>query len=286
MIDRDGDLFERNVPERPLVRTPEASKRPDAERTISRERQAIRGPGYICRLSPAELETMGDIGRFRTVAEKDVLRFRYQGNAYESKEDIQSLVDQGLVRRKGVWTGKKGEHLSVLVLTESGRSLLNREVEKGSSQQVYSGFVKPAEVHHDAAIYRMYQAEAAKIAQAGGRIRRVVLDYELKRNVYRPLAKARSLPPIEYARKQAAVAAQNKLKVIGGKVLLPDLRIEYDTPKGDRIHVDLELATHHYRGSQMRAKAEAGFKMYAPAESAGHLTSAFDPELTAPIFSL
>ena len=105
-------------------------------------------------------------------------------------------------------------------------------------------------------------------------------------SISRSPARREPLPPLQYARKQAEVAAQNRLKVIGGKILLPDLRIEYDTQEGDRAHVDLELATHHYRGSQMRAKAEAGFKMYAPAESAGHLTSAFDPELTAHIFSL
>jgi len=47
----------------------------------------------------------------------------------------------------------------------------------------------------------------------------------------------------------------------------------------------LELATHHYRAAMMRGKAEAGFKMYAPADSAAHLSAAFDPELAARIFS-
>ena len=60
-----------------------------------------------------------------------------------------------------------------------------------SGQKLYAGFVKPGEVAHDAAIYRMYQAEAARIEKAGGKIRRVILDYELKQKVYSPLAKAK-----------------------------------------------------------------------------------------------
>jgi hypothetical protein len=134
----------------------------------------------------------------------------------------------------------------------------------------------------------MYQAEAARIAREGGRARRVVLDYELKQQVYAPLAKAKAkaMPPLEYARLQKEVAGQNKLKVIRGRILLPDLRVEYETKDGERTHVDLELATHHYRGAAMRGKAEAGFKMYAPQDSVARLTAAFDPKFMAEILSL
>jgi hypothetical protein len=115
-----------------------------------------------------------------------------------------------------------------------------------------------------------------------------VLDYELKQRVYAPLAKARAsgASPSAYARRQAEVAGDNNLKVIRGRILLPDLRIEYDTQDGTHSHVDLELATHHYRGAHMRGKAEAGFKMYAPQDSVARLTAAFDPEFVAQIFTL
>ena len=156
-----------------------------------------------------------------------------------------------------------------------------------SGQALYSGFVKPAEVRHDAAIYRMYQAEKQKIEKTGGRIRRVVLDYELKQKVYSPLAKARHLPPLEYARRQAEVARQNGLTVIEGKIPLPDLRIEYEGPSGDLARVDLELATEHYHGPALQAKAQAGFKMYAADGSASKLSRVLeDREITAAILSL
>jgi hypothetical protein len=101
----------------------------------------------------------------------------------------------------------------------------------------------------------------------------VAVDYELKKNVYKPLAKARNLPPLEYAKRQAEVAADNELKVIDGKIPLPDLRIEYETAEGDMAKVDLELATEHYHGAHAARKLKAGFKVYADPASASRLNA-------------
>ena len=49
-----------------------------------------------------------------------------------------------------------------------------------SRQRYYAGLVKPAEVAHDLAIYPAYKREAERIEKAGGRIKRVVIDYEFK----------------------------------------------------------------------------------------------------------
>jgi hypothetical protein len=202
------------------------------------------------------------------------------------RQDLRSLRSQGLIQTRAIWSGPKSQKLALVALTKQGKKLLE-EGGSRSDQAVYSGFVKPAEVRHDSAIYRMYQIEKQKLEQAGGRIRRIVLDYELKQKVYSPLAKAKGLPPLDYARRQAEVARQNGLTVIDGKIPLPDLRIEYDTPTGDSAHVDLELATGHYHGPALQAKAEAGFKMYAADDSASRLTRVLeDREITASILSL
>ena len=80
----------------------------------------------------------------------------------------------------------------------------------------------------------MYQVEAAEIEKRGGSVKRIVLDYQLKKNVYKPLAKARNLPPLEYAKRQAEVAGQTmNLKVVDDKIPLPDLGIEYETSEGN-----------------------------------------------------
>jgi hypothetical protein len=138
---------------------------------------------------------------------------------------------------------------------------------KSSRQSVYAGFVKPREIAHDTAIYRLYQAEAARIEREGGRTTRVVLDFELKKGAYAPIARARRISVAEYRRKQADVARENCLKVVDGKIRFPDLRIEYETSRGEAARVDLELATEHYRGDHMATKDRAGFKICAERSS-------------------
>jgi len=97
----------------------------------------------------------------------------------------------------------------------------------------------------------------------------------LKKRAYSPLAKARDLPPAEFADRQRSVAQENDLPLVDGRLVLPDLRIEYQSRDGQEQHVDLELATRNYRSQHLRAKAAAGFRMYADASS-GALASALD----------
>ena len=106
---------------------------------------------------------MADIGRFRTVSTEDLARERYSGDAAKMRQDIRHLSSQKLVRTRSVWLGKDKERLEVVTLTRRGKQVLERSGEQGT---FYAGFVKPAEMAHDAAIYRMYQAEAARIAKA------------------------------------------------------------------------------------------------------------------------
>jgi hypothetical protein len=113
----------------------------------------------------------------------------------------------------------------------------------------------------------MYHAEAAQIARDGGRLKRVILDFELKKKAYSPLAKARQVSVDEYNRKQRQIAEEFGLKVVDDKIRLPDLRIEYEKANGEAARVDLELATEHYRGDPMAAKEGAGFKIYADSRS-------------------
>ncbi len=229
--------------------------------------------------------TLVEVGKFRTVATEDMKQIRYQGKAAELDSDLRSLKAQGLVKERTAFTAKGRQEIKVLVLTKAGKRFAESKRPE-QSQEVYSGFVKPAEVPHDAAIYRMFQKESAMIESNGGKVRRIVLDYELKRRIYSPLAKSRDLPPAEYAKLQVDTARANYLKVVDGKIPLPDLRIEYETAEGDMTRVDLELATHHYHGAQLRMKAEAGFKLYGDS-AAMRRTAVFEErDLMASIFSL
>jgi hypothetical protein len=250
-------------PEVVVRRLPEPSRAPERDRAQSQNRtqDREREPVGRYRLSRDELETLRDVGRFRIVNTEDLQRFRYRGNGSAMRRDLRSLQAQGLLKQQALLD--RGKKSSVLVLTKEGQRLLKREAGLASGQAIYAGLVKPREAPHDAAIYRMYQAEAASIRARGGTVRRVVLDYELKRRVYAPLAKDRPrLKPAAFARRQAEVAAENGLEVVKGKIPLPDLRIEYQSRDGEMAKVDLELATDHYKRSQISEKASAGFIVY------------------------
>ena len=105
--------------------------------------------------------------------------------------------------------------------------------------------------------------------------------------MYAPLAKIRGkVPPAEYAQRQADVAGENHLKVVNGKIPLPDLRIEYETAEGDLTRVDLELATHHYHGAHLAEKSDAGFKIYAADDGVRRNSIYEGREITAEILSL
>jgi hypothetical protein len=136
-------------------------------------------------------------------------------------------------------------------------------VEGERDHAVYHGWRKPAEIIHEASLYRMYQVEAAAIEDRGGRIDRVVLDDELKRTIYAAANGQPTGSESERHRALAEAAAQSDVRVINGHLELPDVRIEYDTAAGERGRVDLELVTAAYRSGQIAGKRAAGFTLYS-----------------------
>ncbi len=253
----------------------------------SRTQRPVRIGRQVYSISSDEIRTMYDIGRFRVIRDQDLVAFRYRSNQPPMRQDVQALLRQGLIQHKTIWTGRNKEVNTLLALTKAGKQLLKRQEGIPSDQALYTGFVKPAEIHHDAEVYPVFQRESAQIEKEGGRIRRVVLDYELKKKAYSPLAKAKALPPAEYAKQQAEIAREFGLKVVNGHIALPDLRIEYETPSGATGHIDLEVASKDYHGSHAAEKAAAGFKIYASPDVAARLSRALEErEITAEILWL
>ena len=118
--------------------------------------------------------------------------------------------------------------MRVVTLTKAGHRLLKKSNQLPDDQPIYHGLVKPREVKHDADLYRLYQKEAARIERSGGRPVRVLLDYELKRNLNRDLALAGT------GKRRSGAQARNRrkaqLQVVNGKIPIPDLRVEYESP--------------------------------------------------------
>jgi hypothetical protein len=248
----------------------------DSERTYYLQNRA-----YVLRES--EFASLLEIGKFRVVDRADLAEFAYTRDTSRAERDLHRLALQGLVALKPSQDVKQDQ--GVVVLTRKGKRLLRKSGRVPEGQAIYQGLVKPRELKHDAAIYRLYQRETARIRQAGGTPLRVVLDYELKRDVYRKLAQLGSQGEAPAAREK--VAMDHGLVLLHDKIQIPDLRIEYETGDHERRQKDLELATRNYRPRALAQKARAGFSIYAPREDASKLRRILDEsELTARIFAL
>lgn len=278
-MSRDIDLDARE----PVPVVPSHRAEP-TERVATGYRQPVEFRGRTYQLRPSEHAALRHVGTFRVINAGDLQEFLYGGNRTTATQDLRSLTAQGLMRRHTMAGQRRGQRLAVVSLTREGAALVRQAAPDG--QVMYDGFVKPREVPHDAALYRMYHAASQRIAQEGGRVRRVVLDYELKRQIQQRLnAPDVSADDVGTVRQQ--VASDHGLVIVEGTIQIPDLRLEYETPSGEMARVDLELATEHYKPSQLAAKARAGFTLYAPAAQTGRITAALDErDITVEILSL
>ena len=154
---------------------------------------------------------------------------------------------------------------SVAVLTPDGKALLEAHQDDrsdGRTPRYHAGRVKPRELAHDAQLHRLYQAEAVRLADEGGRVTGVLLDAELKGDYQRFLNRPDREEDATLETDQQAFAADRSLSVVDGHLALPDLRIEYEAEDGRASHRDLELVTEHYSRAQLAGKARAGFAQY------------------------
>jgi hypothetical protein len=263
--------------------TPGRASRMETERPVEpRKPYGFRGRTYTVRSS--EIGTLVELGKFRAVSTKDLEEFRYYGEKDRMRPDIANLIRQGLVAEKRIPHSDTAPR-SLLTLTKKGHQFLLSTGTVPRNQATHYGFTKPREAHHDADLYRLYQKAAKDVERQGGKNPRVVLDYELKKRVFHDLAKLG--PEKQSAESKRAIAEKHGLQVVRGKIPLPDLRIEYEGRDGDMARVDLELATEHYRGSNLAEKVRAGFSLYARAQDAPGLRRVLDQkELIAEILSL
>ncbi|MGH9685476.1 MAG: hypothetical protein ACRD5K_00090 [Candidatus Acidiferrales bacterium] len=275
-------------PQRPRIpdRNPQDDRDPESIRNLHPpdprfydNPSLFRGRDRDYRLRRYEEHALADIGRFRVVATEDLAKYLYEGHSVELERDLRSLARQGLIHHKA-FEGSDGSTRELFTLTKAGYRLLRAHHVLPETQSAYHGFVTPKEANHDADIYRVYQIEGRRISRGGGRKFRVILDFELKRKLNRDFATFGK-------ESQQEIAARHGLRVVNGKIPVPDLRIEYETPEGAMARVDLELATEHYRPRQLAEKVRAGFSLYAPRSEADRLRRVLDQrDLTAEILSL
>ena len=240
----------------------------DLPRGPERERVHVRIRTYELRGS--EVRTLATVGAFRVVPASD-LRGHDGRPADPRKGDLPHLRDLGLVRTMPYVVGKT--RTTLVTLTEQGRGVLEdarRDYDR-ERQVFYAGIAKPRELAHDAQLYRAYLRAAESLAAREARIRRVVLDYELKRE-YQGFLQASNRGrrdsdgrPDREPEEIERWAHAHHLPMVDDHVQFPDVRIEYDERDGRRAVEDVEVTTEHYRGALAGAKARAGFTSYRAA---------------------
>ena len=273
----------------------------DARRDLSQDHPASRrtrrdhlshtviGPA----LRPDEIRTLGEIGRFRVLATRDLAKHIYEGRSGDMIRDLRFLQQHGLVRIDAVNARRDGrmgkvEQIEVVTLTAEGRKMGRWRSGLPEDQQLYSGLVKPREVEHDTQIYCAYLKESERIEKDGGTRLLVRLDFELKAQVQKAIYSQRKADPqrdINDIKQQ--VARELELPFVDGGIQIPDARIEYDIDRkqdhdpdqgSQSGHTDVEVLTAAYRPGHLRAKAQAGFQVYASASDRATLTARMEDE--------
>lgn len=272
--DRDrGDSWDRNFGSRGGAGERERDERShgvftrDLDLPRGRDREQVRDRDRVYEINGDESRALATVGAFRVLAESDLHDIREDSQS--SRRSLKHLENEGLIRTSPLSSDDRA-----VVLTERGRDLLeaNRSAREERAweprQTFYAGLRKPRELTHDTNVYRAYQRAEERLRDQGGRIRRVVLDYELKRDYQRFLhelnrgRKGCDGRPDREPEEIARWAREHSLPYDDGHVRFPDARIEYEDRDGLRRHEDLEVVTPHYRGAHAGAAASSGFTCY------------------------
>lgn len=240
----------------------------DVDLPRGHRRELVRDRDHVCEINGAESRTLATIGAFRIIAESDLNDPCDERQS--SRETLKHLEREGLIRTAPLDSAERA-----VTLTARGRDLLeaNRDTRHDRSheprQAFYAGVKKPRELTHDTNVYRAYQRAEERIREQGGEVRRVVLDYELKRDYQRFLQernRGRSDSngrPDRTPEEIARWAREHHLPYYDEQVHFPDARIEYEDRDGRSRHEDLEVVTGHYRGAHAAASAPSGFTRYS-----------------------
>ena len=247
----------------------------DRQNTRQRERERGSEPRII---PERELKMLAEVGRFRVIRAPELREVFFNGNERSCTEALvrlrnEGLIEDRLVRRRARQPGSGPEKIRMISLTRAGKKLVKSRAIHDTSQSIYSGLVKEREALHDSQLYPVYRAHAQRLERQGATVRRVVLDFELKKNFLRELRKREKAAGDQSnpAAVKQEVADKFELPILDGKIQYPDLRIEYELPGLGMAKADIELATASYHQRHVAQKVRAGFTLYAAPGDRGRL---------------
>ena len=253
--DPQGATAETADPRDAFVRDLELPRGPNRERVYMGTR--------MIELRGSEVRTLAAVGAFRVIPAAELR------DADTRPRDLQHLREVGLVDTSPYVVG--ATRTTLVTLTPRGRDFLEqarRSRDPEAAQRFYAGVRTPRELAHDARLYQAYRRTAERLIDRGARIRRVVLEEDLKRAYQRFLQASNRRRrdsdgrPDRTAEQIAEWARAHHLPMDDEHVQFPDLRIEYDDRDGRVLTEDVEVTTAHYRGAHAAAKARSGFSCY------------------------
>ena len=228
-----------------------------------RDREIVHDPRdreYTLRGS--ETRTLATVGAFRVVSARDLRD--HLDRAADPRQAIFDISANKADRNRPVGRPSRRR---VCVL-RSGRDLLERtsRPRPGPASGVLRGPQTRARARTRLPDLRRtcVKPTAAERERAH---RRVVLDYELKREYQQWLHERDGTATTTMATRigrlrDRAMGAEHDLPYFDEQVHFPDLRIEYAEIDGRWDHEDVEVTTVHYRGAHGAAAARSGFSCY------------------------
>ena len=231
---------------------------------------------------------MWTLGVYRSVSRRAIVGSCFDGHPFAANPVLAKLNADGLIDIARVAVGKHG--YQVYGLTKNGVNWLRdrlvsdrdedsrkkkekEEKEKKekktaweswvADQRIWEGRLAPQQLRHDHQVFEAVAQDAEPELAAGGRIRRVRLDSEIRGLLASADAVAR--------RKDGPAAALNARRAEGHRLGLtvfdegapiPDALVEIERRDGTVLTRAIEVATGSYTARQVAEKVRAGFQVY------------------------
>jgi len=207
-----------------------------------------------------------EVGLYRCASHRDLVQAHFSGNRFAAAKGLDRLVRSGAMRQHQA-RGPNGGAFTVYTLTKAGAALAQRlAVKRGldPEQRAWAGMVKPREAAHDADVARACRKEIEALAGRGARLRRILIDAELKGILAKRSETARARQGKKEAdRARRKAAAELHLPCDEqGHVQIPDAQIQYVDEAGNPGRVNVEVTSDKYMQASIQAKSAAGFSMH------------------------
>jgi len=242
------------------VRAARDNPRTGHRRELGRTRE--KGPDMTERVHAC----LQEVGLYRCASRRHLVDTHFDGNRFAAAKGLQRLIRSGAMQEHQA-RGPSGGRFTIYTLTRSGAALAQRLVVKRGldpEQRAWSGMVKPREAAHDADVAKACRKEIEAFTARGARLRRILIDAELKSILAQRSERARAKEGKEAAdRARRKAASELHLPVDDqGHVQIPDAQIQYVDEAGNLGRVNVEVTSDEYGKASIKAKSAAGFSMH------------------------